>query len=269
MMNRTCSGRRALRAARLIAGALLLPSAPVLAQDSDDLRIRIGVGGQNRPAALGADRREWAPLFDFALRRGSADYEFEAPDDNFDIRLYSKDGLSIGPVANYQSGRKNRDFGERVGKVPNTIEAGAFVQYQLTEAFRLRGELRKGIGGHNGLTTSFGADAVWRDGDRYVFSAGPRVNFTNSRYQREFFGVSAERSLITGLDEYDPDGGLQSIGATSGVNYQISGPFGLFGFARFERLVGDAAMSPIVRELGSRNQLSAGLGLTYTFTIKR
>ena len=253
----------------VIVAALLASSAPAVAQDDGGTRVRVGVGGQNRPAAIGADRREWAPLFDFALQRGPGPFDFEAPDDNFDIELFEKDGFSAGPVANYQAGRKNRDFGERVGKVPNTIEAGAFVQYQLSEAFRLRGEVRKGVGGHNGLIASFGADAVWRDGDRYVFSAGPRVNFTNSRYQREFFGVSAERSLITGLDEFDPDGGLQSIGATSGVNYRVSGPFGLFGFARFERLVGDAGKSPIVRELGSRSQMSAGLGVTYTFTVKR
>jgi outer membrane protein len=43
----------------------------------------------------------------------------------------------------------------------------------------------------------------------------------------------------------------------------------MFGFARYERLVGDAAKSPLVRELGSRTQLSAGIGLNYTFTIAR
>jgi molecular chaperone DnaK (HSP70) len=36
-----------------------------------------------------------------------------------------------------------------------------------------------------------------------------------------------------------------------------------------ERLVGDAAKSPIVRQFGSRDQLSAGIGLSYTFTVKR
>ncbi len=50
---------------------------------------------------------------------------------------------------------------------------------------------------------------------------------------------------------------------------QLNGRFGLFGYGRFERLVGGAAKSPIVREFGSRNQLSAGLGLNYTFTIAR
>jgi outer membrane protein len=43
----------------------------------------------------------------------------------------------------------------------------------------------------------------------------------------------------------------------------------MFGYARYERLVGDAAKSPIVRDLGTRNQLSGGLGVSYTFIMKR
>lgn len=251
----------------MLLAAALASAAPAFAQD-EGTRVRVGLGGQIRPDALGADGYEWAPLFDFALKRSPGHFEFGAPDDNLDIAIYSKDGFSIGPVANYQSGRRNRDFdGVDVGKVPNTIEAGVFAQYQVSEMLRLRTEVRHGLGGHEGLIASAGADAIWRDGDRYVFSAGPRVTYANSRYQREFFGVTAERSLITGLDEYDPEGGIQSIGATSGLNMQLSGPFGLFGFARYERLVGDAGKSPIVRELGSRSQASAGLGLTYTFNL--
>ena len=251
----------------MIAAALLASSTPAFGQDDGGTVVRVGVGGQNRPAALGADRREWAPLFDFSLKRGPGHFECGAPDDSFDISLYSHEGLSVGPVANFEAGRKNRDFGERVGKVPSTFELGGFVQYQLSEFLRLRAEVRKGVGGHNGVIASLGADGVWRDGDRYVISAGPRVNFTNSRYQREFFGVSDERSLITGLDEFDPDGGVQSVGLTSSVNAQVTGPFGVFGFARYDHLVGDAGKSPIVRELGSRDQLSAGLGVTYTFSL--
>jgi outer membrane protein len=43
----------------------------------------------------------------------------------------------------------------------------------------------------------------------------------------------------------------------------------VFGYGRYERMVGDAAKSPIVRDLGSRNQLSGGLGISYTFIMKR
>jgi outer membrane protein len=56
---------------------------------------------------------------------------------------------------------------------------------------------------------------------------------------------------------------------TGGVTYALNNRWGLFGFARYERLLGDAAKSPIVRELGSRNQLSGGIGLNYTFVIRR
>jgi outer membrane protein len=42
----------------------------------------------------------------------------------------------------------------------------------------------------------------------------------------------------------------------------------MFGYARYERLVGDAADSPIIRSsFGSRDQVSAGVGLSYSFTI--
>jgi outer membrane protein len=38
-------------------------------------------------------------------------------------------------------------------------------------------------------------------------------------------------------------------------------------YAKYDRLSGDAADSPVVRELGSRSQLSGGLGITYTFNL--
>lgn len=247
----------------------LIPLQSAFAQDNNDLRIRVGAGGQFIPDYVGGDGHDWAPLFNFDMKRGSEPFDYEAPDDNFDIALYSKNGLSLGPVANLQMGRKNKDVGAAVGKIPTTIEAGAFVQYQASETIRLRGELRHGLGGHNGLVASLGADRVWRDGDRYVFSVGPRVLLSDGRYQREWFGVSPTAALASGLPEYRPGAGIHAVAATSGIYYSLGGPIGLFGYARYERLVGDAAKSPIVREYGSRNQTSAGLGLTYTFAIKR
>lgn len=253
----------------LASVALILPLQPALAQDSDDIRVRVGMGGQIRPEYIGADGSELAPLWDLAIRRGAGPFEFEAPDDNFDIKLISNGGFAIGPVANIQSGRRDSEVGAPVGKIPTTFEAGAFAQYEVSKSVRLRGEVRKGIGGHEGVIASIGGDYVWREGDRYVFSIGPRLLVTDGRYQRAWFGVDAETSTASGLAAYRPGGGVHALAATSGLTYQFTPRWGLFGFGRYERLVGDAAKSPIVRELGSRNQLSAGAGLTYTFTIKR
>jgi len=253
----------------LASAALLFPLHAAIAQDSDDIRVRVGLGGQIRPEYIGADESEWAPLWDLAITRGTGPLDFEAPDDNFDIKLLSSGGFSMGPVANIQSGRKDSDVGASVGKVPTTFEAGAFAQYDLSDSIRLRGEMRRGIGGHDGFVASLGGDHVWRDGDRYVFSIGPRLLLSDARYQRAWFGVSPQVFAASGLPEYRPSSGPHAVAATSGLTYQLNSDWGLFGYARYERLVGDAAKSPIVRELGSKNQLSAGVGLTYTFAIRR
>jgi outer membrane protein len=254
----------------VIAAAALLPAwSAASAQDSEDLRVRVGLGAQLRPDFIGADSSEVAPLWRINVARGTDPFKFSAPDYAFGIPIISSGGFSIGPAANIASGRKNSDLDVPVGKVKTTIEAGAFASYQLSNSLYLRAEGLKGLGGHKGVVGTVGADYIWRDGDRYVFSIGPRVLFSNSRYQRAFFGVTPEAALASGLPAYRPGGGVHGVAAASGLSVQFDPRWGVFGFARYERLVGDAAKSPIVRELGSRNQLSGGVGLSYTFTIKR
>jgi outer membrane protein len=253
----------------MIAAAAILPvSGAAAAQDSGDLRVRVGLGAQLQPEFIGADGTSIGPLFHVNTARGSNEFKFGAPDDGAGIAVVSKDGFSFGPAANLQGSRKNSDVGAPVGKVPTTIEAGAFAQYWATKSIRIRAEFLKGLGGHDGLVGRIGADKVWRDGDRYVFSVGPRIVFSDARYQRAYFGVSPRASLATGLPTYRPGGGVHAVGIASGLSYQLSGPWGVFGYARYERLVGDAAKSPIIREFGSRNQLSGGIGLNYTFNIR-
>ena len=254
----------------LIASAVLLPAwTAASAQESDDLRVRVGAGAQLRPEFIGADGTEVAPLWDLDVARGTNEFGFEAPDYSFGIPVVSTGGFSFGPAANLASGRQNSDVDAPVGRVNRTIEAGAFATYQLTRSLHLRAELLKGLGGHGGIVGTIGADQVWRDGDKYVLSVGPRVLFSDSRYQRAYFGVTPDASLASGLPVYRPSGGIHGIAAASGMSVQFNPRWGVFGYARYERLVGDAAKSPIVRELGSRNQLSGGLGLNYTFTIRR
>jgi outer membrane protein len=255
----------------LLTLSILLVSSPALAQEptSRDYRVRIGLGAQVRPEFIGADDREVAPLFDVDIARGDELFRVESPDDSFALRLISSDKFTAGPAANIESSRSNSDVGAPVGKVPTTFEAGAFAEFQPSDAFRFRGELRKGIGGHEGVVGSLGGDFIARDGDRYVVTIGPRLLFSGARYQRAYFGVDSAAALATGLPTYRPGSGLHAVALTSGLSYQFNPRFGLFGYARAERLVGDAAKSPIVREFGSRNQLSAGAGLNYTFSFSR
>lgn len=254
----------------LIAIAAILPVSGVAqAQESTDFRVRLGLGAQLRPEFIGADKTDVMPLVHVNVARGTNEFAFGAPDDSPGIAVISTDGFSFGPAGNVQWKRSQSEVGAPVGKVSTTFEAGAFAQYEAKDSLRLRVELLKGINGHQGLLGSIGADKIWRDGDRYMLSIGPRVLFSDGRYQQAYFGVSPAASLLSGLPAYRPGGGIYALAMTGGLTYQLDRRWGLFGFARYERLVKDAAKSPIVRWLGSPNQLSGGIGLSYTFNIGR
>jgi outer membrane protein len=254
----------------LIGMAAILPAwSAAAAQDANDIRVRVGLGAQLQPDFIGAKHSDVAPLFHINIARGTNQFRFGAPDDSPSIGLISSHGFSFGPAVNMEGRRKESDVGAPVGNVARTFEAGAFAQYLASDSVRVRAEVLKGLNGHDGLVATISADKIWRDGDRYVFSIGPRVLFSDARYQRAYFGVSPTASIASGLPAYHPGGGIHAVAVASGLTYALNSRWGLFGYARYERLVGDAAKSPIVRELGSRNQLSGGIGLNYTFTIRR
>lgn len=252
-----------------LALAVVAIATPASAQEERDRRVRIGLGAQIKPAYPGARDSDLRPLFDFDLARGVEEFRIETPDDRFGVRLLSAGRFSAGAAASYQGSRKDKDVGAPVGKVDATIEVGGYADYLINDSLRLRGELVKGVNGHEGLTGQIGIDHFWRDGDRYAVTLGPRLLFSDDRYQRAYFGVSPAAALRTGLPAYSPNGGIHAVALAAGVQTQFGPRWGVFGYARGERLVGDAAKSPIVREYGRRNQLSAGIGVSYAFTIRR
>lgn len=251
----------------MTAAFLALSFAPAAhAEEADEpKRTRVGLGLQLVPQFPGSENVSLRPLIDISRAKGTEEFDFEAPDDSFGFEVLNSGNLVLGPAINLEGSRKASDVGANLPKVGFTIEVGAFAQYAISESFRLRSEVRKGIGGHRGWIGNIGADFVKRDGDKWLFSVGPRVTLSNSKYQQAYFGVSPSVSQISGLPAYQADGGVTAVGVASGYLRQFSPRWGISTYAKYDRLVGDAAQSPIVRQLGSRNQLHGGIGLTYTF----
>ena len=244
---------------------LAILASPAAAQDKEPRRVRVGLGPQIGPAYPGADKFDFGPYVNVDTARGDTPFGFEAQDESFAIPVINTNGIGFGPSLSVQGSRTNSDVGAPVGKVKTTVEVGGFVHAFLTPNFRVRAELRRGLGGHDGYIGEVSADLVARDSDRYVFSIGPRVVLTNARYQRAYFGVDPAQAAATGLTPFTPEGGLQSIGGTAGLTYQFTRQWGVMSFVRYDRLIADPSDSPIVRRFGTRDQFSGGLGLTYTF----
>lgn len=252
--------------------ALAAVACPTLAsaQLIGTYRVRAGLGAQVLPNFPGAKSDGVSSYWTFSVARGNHPFSFSAAGDSASIALIGNlnSGFAAGPATRLSRHRDNRDVGAPVGHVPTSVELGGFVQYYPASSLRLRAELRKGIGGHNGVIGFLGADQIWRDGDKYVLSIGPRIWFGNARYEDAYFGISPEAALASGLPEYSPRQGFHAAGAIAGMQYSIGNDWGLFGYAQYQRLIGDARRSPIITRFGSPNQFSAGIGLSHTFTIK-
>jgi outer membrane scaffolding protein for murein synthesis (MipA/OmpV family) len=83
------------------------------------------------------------------------------------------------------------------------------------------------------------------------------------------FGVSANE-VANGalLPAYDARGGVKSVGVVASVTYQLTDTMSIQAYDKFERLVSDAADSPIVTQGGSPNQNSIGIILSRSFEFR-
>jgi outer membrane protein len=205
------------------------------------------------------------PLVEVSRARGDTPFEFEAPDESFGFPLLRSGALAIGPAIGFEGERKASDIGAALPKVGFTFEVGAFVQYRLAEPVRARLEVRKGLGGHKGWIGILSADYIARDKDRWLLSLGPRLTFSDRRYNRAYFDVTPAGAAASGLPAFSAEEGLEAIGVAGLFLRQLSPRWGVYTYGKYDRLVGDAGRSPIVRRFGSRDQFSGGLALTYTF----
>jgi outer membrane protein len=238
--------------------ALLFATSAAAQDDSapkEPRRFRVALGPELLPKFPGSEDLRLAPLIDVSMARGDEPFEFEAADESFAIPLINTGGFAIGPALNLEGSRRRSETDLPVDEVGITVEAGGFAEFWLGSSIRAHGEVRKGVNGHKGVVGNVMLDYVARDGDKWLFSVGPRVSLSDGRYQDAYFGVNPAASARTGL----------AVGASATALYQFDRSWGIYGYAKYDRLVSDAADSPIVRTIGSRNQFSGGAALTFTF----
>lgn len=252
----------------LFLAAAILIAGTAHAQDAKEeprTRTRVALGPQLVPNFPGSDSVSIRPFVDVSRAKAGELMIFEAPDESAGFSLIQRQGFAAGPSIGFQGARDSDDVGAALPKVGFTFEVGGFAQYEFAQGLRVRAELRKGIGGHKGLIGNAGVDYVRRDGDQWLFSIGPRITVADNRYHDAYFSVAPRDAAPSGLRAFDAGGGVQAAGVTAGYLHQLTRHWGYSTYAKYDRLVGDAADSPIVRSLGSRNQFSAGIAASYTF----
>jgi outer membrane protein len=231
--------------------------------------ITLGAEARMLPAFDGSSRSvvRPVPLFDF--RRAGTPRHFSGPRDGFGFGLFDTGSFRFGPSAKLRLPRRESDDVKLagLGNVDYAIELGAFVELWPVQWLRTRGEIRQGLGGHHGIVADWMADVVLPVTTQLTFSAGPRVTYVTAEANRPYFSITVLQSLNSGLPVFDAKGGVYSYGGGAQVRYEWNRQWATHVFVEYERLTGDAANSPLVVQRGSPNQVTAGLGITYSFDV--
>jgi outer membrane protein len=243
---------------------------PVLPPVSGTWTVMVGVGGEYKPDFEGANRSMLSPVPIFSIRRAGSTEQFRGPRDSASIALIDFGDLRAGPAGKFVSSRKASSYSELngLGDVKTAVELGGFVEYYPVDWFRTRGELRQGFGGHNGVVADLSADVIVPVVQRFTVSFGPRFTWESTKATAPYFGIDAVQAMATGLPAFDAKGGAHSVGAGAQVSYRINPQWEVHAYVEYERLLGDAAKSPLVIDRGSPNQTTFGIGASYAFDIK-
>ena len=178
-------------------------------------------------------------------------------------------GFSFGPSFGYIAERNASDYHGLSGldDVDATYEAGIKLGYEWQNA-EVYGAVRYAFGGADGFVGNVGANLIARPTERLTLKAGPTASFASSDYMDAYFGVTPAESANTGfrLGAYDPSGGFKSVGVAATARYEIFTDWFVNADASYDRLIGDAADSPIVKA-GDENQYTFSLGISKRFSV--
>lgn len=203
------------------------------------------------------------PLISFG-QTGVAE-RFSSRNDNISFALLDMQDFRVGVTGEFLMARGGSQA-DGLKDVPWGGEIGGFMEFYPTDWFRLRTELRHGIRAHKGIVGEVAGDAFHDVTPAIRVSGGPRLNFASKKYFDTYYGINAEESAASGLSVYDPDGGgISSVGLGGAVTWKTTDKITTSLYAEYASLQGKAASSSLVKERGSRNQLTVGVSATYRF----
>ena len=246
-----------------------LPSLPFLPSPSGLWSVTVGAAGAYNPDFEGAKGYKLSPSPIFSIHRAGSVNNFVSPRDGASFGLVDFDGFRAGPMGKLLPARKASSYPELngLGDVKLAIELGGFAEYFPTDWFRARVEVRQGFIGHQGVVADFSSDAIVPVLERFTVSAGPRFTIEDTKATTPYFSINAVQAMASGLPVFDAKGGSHSAGAGTQLRYQISPQWEAHSFLEYDRLLGGAAASPLVTLRGSPNQITGGLGVSYSFDL--
>ena len=175
--------------------------------------------------------------------------------------------LRFGPLVSINFGRDENDSPDLkgMGSVGTSFELGAFVSYLLPQD-RFRARVRQDVaGGHKGATLQLDYTHTFIRAERLSLSGSLGLDGGSAAYMKSFFGVNPIQSRLSGLPAYRAATGFKDANAGLNGSYVINDNWSVFATVGYERLLGTAANSPLIKLRGSANNAVASSFIVYGF----
>ena len=241
------------------SGIVLAPMAGPI----PEWRVDAGMGAAALPLYEGSSHYHLvpAPAFDIRYR----DIAFLSTGDGLGVNLLRGDTYRAGVALGYDLGRNAHLSGRLngLGNVEAAPEARVFAEMAVLP-FIVNFDLRRAIGGHEGVIGDFGAYMPVIGREDLVVFIGPSLTLANGRYMQSYFGVSTAQAAgsTAHFPVYHAEGGLKNFGFGVSAIYHLTEHLFLDSDMTLERLLDSAANSPIVQE---KTQLGVSVVLGYEF----
>lgn len=232
---------------------------------SGDWYLTLGATGMVAPSFEGSKKYMLSAVPIISLGKAGNDTRFSSRNDNISLALIDDGEVRAGVAGKILFGRDAEDELDGLHDVRWGGEVGAFFEFYPTDWMRARVEVRQGIRAHSGVVGDVAVDAFYDVTPEVRISGGPRVSFATEDYFDTYYGVNAQEAINSGLNAYNPGGGFKSAGVGGAVTWKATDNITASLFGEYSRLMGPAANSSIVRERGSRDQLTIGVSTSYRF----
>ena len=227
-----------------------------------DWSVLLGALVMRKPEYEGAEDYEFRgfPVVDITWR----EKYFFNPRKGLGAYVWSRDDMKVGLSIGYTFGRDDDDSSDLDGL--GDIDGGVTGNILFTrniDDFSLDARFEQQFAGEDtGFQIHVGLGYIIRYGKKMLFKPSVKTSYASSGYAEKYFSISPGQSSRSGLPLYDADPGFKSAGLTILSIYSLNRHWGVQALAAYDRLLGDTADSPVVKD---GNQYRAGLGISYRF----
>jgi MipA family protein len=250
-----------VRAAALAA----IPGVALAADADDELEFALSAGAGVGPDYEGSDDYEPAPLF--GLRVGNLYH----PDTyvgvrglKFESNFLPSDHFRLGIVADYVSDYDgvDDDAVSELERPATAVHVGPLAGFEFTDERRVRYGIEVAatydVLHGNGFAVTPQASIRVPLAKNIFLNGSVEASWASDEYMSNRFGISDADAARSGLRSFDADAGFKDVELGLGATYAFSKRWSISMSGRYERLLSDAAHSPIVDDRGSQDAFRFG-----------